>query len=706
VRITGTLFMVDAVCIGYQRCCQSETVIRLILLGLMLAGPSWLGAQERTCRPARTALVLSGGGAKGIAHIGVLEALDRIGYRPDLIVGTSIGAIVGGLYASGYSARQIDSLTRALPLADIVRPFRVTAPDAWDDRLPLVFMIRGRNGFEFQTGVVDESRPNARLNAALLRGNLTARGDFDRLPIPFRAIATDLRTRQPVVIRDGDLARAVRASSAVPLVFPPVVRDGAVLVDGGLSANIPIAQARAAGADRVIVVDVTARLSSDLDPESPFGLAEQLIGFLFNQEEASLGPDDIYVRPAVQGYRSLDFSPETIDEILTHGRRAADTTIMRGQCLARSEPMGSAASPSVLSGWSVASGIAADGILLRRMLPLDASRKLDVERLRAGLLGLAEIESFRGAWLNPTGRGDSVHLHLEPMPVPRTVGGGGVAYDHEWGGKIWVGLFDRRLAGSTLEGSALASLGKYQQELFGSVFWHATGGWSSVAPHLTLRARSDDIRRFSADGTELPHLVARDARLTAGVELRPAPGWRVAVGGDALTWGSDSTRGNAAIGGSLRVSRAGPRGVMLTGDALVMDAFQRVRATASWPVVRRRWRVAPSARVGLGSSGLPVQLTFPLGGNDGFPGVHHGEWRGTRELMASLQAGVAVVRPLEVRLQFAAGRAWSPGLARVDGLYGARVGLGAETPAGPIEVGYGVTTSGREALYVRIGRWF
>ncbi len=681
-------------------------LIRWLVCVVALAWPWSLGAQEAACRPMRTALVLSGGGVKGIAHIGMLEALDRIGFRPDLIVGTSIGAIVGGMYASGYSARQIDSLTRTLPLADIVRPFRVTAPDAWDDRLPLVFMVRGRNGFEFQTGVVDESRPNARLNAALLRGNLIARGDFDRLPIPFRAVATDLRTRETVVIRDGDLARAVRASSAVPLVFPPVVMNGAVLVDGGLSANIPIAEARKAGADRVIVVDVTARLSTDLDPESPFGLAEQLIGFLFNQAETPLGPNDIYVRPAVQDYRSLDFSPETIAEILRHGRRAADTTMLRAQCLTRSEQTPEAAVPSVLSGWSVTSGIASDGTLLRRMLPLVAPRRLDVNHLRAGLLSLAEIESFRGAWLNPVGHGDSVYLRLEPMPVPRTVGGGGLAYDHEWGGKIWLGLFDRRLAGTTLEGSVLASLGKYQQELFGSVLWHTRGGWSSVAPHMTIRVRSDDIRDFTEDGTELPHLVTTHARVTAGVEVRFAPGWRAAVGGDVMTWGSEATRGNATLGGSARLSRTGQEGLEVTGDALVTEAFQRARATVSWPVVRRRWRVAPVVRAGLGSSDLPVQLTFPLGGNDGFPGIHHGERRGTRELMGALNLGMAVVRPLEVRLQLATGRAWSSGPQARDWLSGARIGLGAETPAGPIEVGYGFTTSRRDALYLRIGRWF
>ena len=167
-----------------------RAAVGLLLLGL--AHPA-LGQE---CRSERTALVLSGGGAKGLAHIGVLAVLDSLAIRPDLIVGTSIGAIVGAMYASGYRAREIDSLARGVAISEIVRPFRTAAPHPWDDRIPILFMVRGRHGFELQTGIVDEAQPNARLNAAMLRGNLLARGRFDRLPIPFLAVATDQLSRK------------------------------------------------------------------------------------------------------------------------------------------------------------------------------------------------------------------------------------------------------------------------------------------------------------------------------------------------------------------------------------------------------------------------------------------------------------------------------------------------------------------------------
>ncbi|HEX5962144.1 MAG TPA: patatin-like phospholipase family protein, partial [Gemmatimonadales bacterium] len=212
-------------------------------------------AAAQTCPPARTALVLSGGGAKGLAHIGVLRVLDSMGIRPDLVVGTSMGAIIGGMYASGYSGREIDSLARALPIAGLFRTYQPRAPRSLGLLQPLVVLEQGTGRFILQTATIKERQVNALVNAAMLRGNLIARGDFDSLPIRFRAVATDLGNRATVVLGSGDLAQAVRASLAIPLIFSPESLNGRLLADGGLVANVPIGVARSSGADRVIVSD-------------------------------------------------------------------------------------------------------------------------------------------------------------------------------------------------------------------------------------------------------------------------------------------------------------------------------------------------------------------------------------------------------------------------------------------------------------------
>ena len=212
---------------------------RALALGGLLSALSAAPVAGQACRPAPTARVLSGGGAKGFAHIGVIEVLDSLGIRPDLVVGTSMGAIVGALYASGYSGREIDSLTRALPLGALFRGYEPRLPESLRPLPPLAVLEEGRHRLVLETSAVREERVSALINALMLRGNLAARGDFDSLPIPFRAIATDLNTREEVVLGSGDLAQAVRASFSLPLVFRPVVLDGRTRTDGGMAENVP-----------------------------------------------------------------------------------------------------------------------------------------------------------------------------------------------------------------------------------------------------------------------------------------------------------------------------------------------------------------------------------------------------------------------------------------------------------------------------------
>src|SRR5829696_4458826 len=280
-----------------------------------LASVAWLAAvpavSAQQCSATRTALVLSGGGAKGLAHIGVLRVLDSLGIRPNLIVGTSMGAVVGALYAAGYTGRELDSLARVVPLAALFRTYQPLAPRSLGILQPLVLWEQGDRGFALQSASVVEAEANALVNAAMLRGNLLARGDFDSLLIPFRAVATDLAHREVVVLRSGDLAQAVRASAAVPLLFAPERIGGRFLADGGLSANIPVAVARAEGAERVIVVDATEHPSDSVDAYSPLLVADRLVQFLFQQPADSLGPTDVLVRPDVLGFTSLNFGRRT-----------------------------------------------------------------------------------------------------------------------------------------------------------------------------------------------------------------------------------------------------------------------------------------------------------------------------------------------------------------------------------------------------------
>ena len=216
----------------------------------------------------RLALVLSGGGARGAAHIGVIKVLEELHVKPDLIVGTSMGSIVGGLYAAGYSSDQIEGILKTVDWKQIFvdkvdrtdRSYRRKQDDA-------TFLIPLRLRFKGWKPYLPSSLLGGQRMALLLRSleiQATGADDFDDLTIPFRAVGANLVDGQAVVLEGGSLATAMRASMAIAGLFPPVEVDGLKLIDGGAAANLPIGIAQALGAERVIAVDITSPLG-DID---------------------------------------------------------------------------------------------------------------------------------------------------------------------------------------------------------------------------------------------------------------------------------------------------------------------------------------------------------------------------------------------------------------------------------------------------------
>lgn len=708
--------------------------MRLIPLfaALCLASPAV--AQAPACAAPPTVLVLSGGGAKGIAHIGVLRALDEAGVRPTMIVGTSMGAIVGALAASGYTAAELDSLTRALPLTSAFTSGEPRGPLAWGPLLPLVLWEEGEGGFALQGNAVRLAGVNGMLNAELLRGNLLARGDFDRLPIPLRVVATDLADRSIVVLRGGDLAQAVRASIAVPLVFPPERIGQQMLTDGGLSANIPIAVARQLGAARVIVSDVTEEPADTLNLESPFVVADRLLNWLFRQPADSLGPGDLRIRTDVSGFRALNFSPAALDSLLALGYAAGQDALSSWPCLdvvGGQPPRIPPPMPTRVTRVDGESGDPSATRLFRRALDLDAGRSIEPAQLRQRLWDLAEREVFREVWLGPTGGGDTLAFAPTLRRLPQRVAALGLAYDTELGGRLWAGALDRQLPVLSGEGSALLLLGRYRSDLLLAARRPTLLGQPAFSPVGTLQFGGEDLRRFDADGLELAVDDVREVVATAGVERQLSEGFRVVAAGEWRSWRDTDllTRlrnDGTAIGGRITVEKlTGDRRRLARLDLAATDVYSLAALDVRFRGAIGPFRLEHQVRVGVGED-LPAQLTFPLGGEDGFPGLHLGERRGDRELSTALTFSRRLFGPLRLRLTGAVGRstfARDPGTAgvaprdpgfhvigplfgREGWLFGARVGVGTDTPLGPVRVEYGWNDIGRQAVFLRVGRWF
>src|SRR5579871_2068237 len=245
------------------------------------------GAAQAAHRRLRVGLVLSGGGARGAAHIGVLETLDELHVPIDAIAGTSMGAVVGGLYASGMSGRQIAA---AMGSVDWQAAFRDRPPlSALDYRrkqeserylVNLPLGLQGRK-LVIPRGIIQSQKLTETLRQLTLP--VATISDFDHLPTPFRAVATNLENGAAVVLGDGDLATAMRASMAVPGVFAPVEYRGQVLVDGGIADYLPIDVVRAMHVDVLIVVDSGYTLQPRRNLVSLPGITQQMVSILLRK---------------------------------------------------------------------------------------------------------------------------------------------------------------------------------------------------------------------------------------------------------------------------------------------------------------------------------------------------------------------------------------------------------------------------------------
>jgi NTE family protein len=283
---------------------------------------------ESRSRP-RVGLVLSGGGARGAAHVGVLKVIEELRVPIDAVAGTSMGAIVGGLYASGMSAHEIE---RALTSVDWSDAFtdrtsrrELTFRRKQDDvnylvRLPLGFK---EGDFVLPKGLIQGQKLTQMLRGLTLP--VSAVSDFDKLPIPFRAVATDIETGRSVVLANGDLATVMRASMSAPGVFAPVTVDERLLVDGGLTANLPIDVARSMGVDVLIAVDVTYQLQRRDQLGTALEVSNQALAIMIRRDaerqRETLAASDLVIDPPLGNASSADFG--RVAEVIQRGEVAA-----------------------------------------------------------------------------------------------------------------------------------------------------------------------------------------------------------------------------------------------------------------------------------------------------------------------------------------------------------------------------------------------
>jgi NTE family protein len=398
-------------------------------------------------------LVLSGGGAKGFAHIGVLKVLEKAGVKIDYIGGTSVGAVIGALYASGYNAKQLDSIFRDTDFNNLITDYIPRSSKNFyekrNDEL-YAFSLPVNN---FKVGIP------LSLSKGMFNFNLINRltkhvkeiHDFNKLPIPFLCMATDIETGQQVVLDKGYLANALLASSAFPSIFAPVELDGKLLVDGGVSNNYPIDEIRKLGADIIIGVDV----QDDIKDRNSLNDATKILVQVNNLQmiekmKANKAATDIYIKPEVNQYGIISF--DAIEDIINRGENAANDQLVKIKKLAEPQENHTKEALKFVNDSLFIKYININFLpnytrsYVLGKLGFDANSKIDYSDLKGGFDNLSATQNFKSITYTIDKNENHEDLNINLVESPQTTFlKFGLHYDELFKSAFLVNLTQKKL---------------------------------------------------------------------------------------------------------------------------------------------------------------------------------------------------------------------------------------------------------------------
>lgn len=683
------------------------TIRRLLCCLLFCASPCAAASQE--------ALVLSGGGSRGLAHVGVFEGLAELGHDPDIVVGTSMGAVVGALYAAGYEPDEIRARILAIDWGEIFTPTPVVVGADRYVRYPLIGFDLDVARLRVARGVVPQWRINRALARLLFDANARARGDFDRLTRRYRAVAADLKTGDAVVLAEGDLARAARASMSVPGVFAPVVWGDHVLIDGGIVNNLPTSVARELGAQRVIAVDV-GRPPEEIHSQAPLAVLSRALDLVQENTQRDPIPPDVLVLPQLApGFgASFPIDPRPLFEI---GLEAARRDLPVTGPPADHDDRPAHLPPDSLHELLIEAPDSALAALARRIFAGVAPGRYEPAAVLAAMDRLYTTGLLEAVWPrvieNPdTGRAAPVLLVRLDAP-PALAVSAAAGYENDRGARLWAALeryssIARRpavlTAAASLDGlERFASVaGRMYPRTRPSLAW-------SLGAHIA----EHDVRVFSEDAIGNTDVLRVGG--WAGVELPHILRDRVATGAIRGEWiYEEDLRSGFSAGPFLRVTSLNPD-ILVVGVPLLLEAETRWGVISYSRVAARLSRasgigpllVAGMADLRLTSSAAPGDVVPALGDEHAVPGLQWGEERGAARAVLGADAAYpisTVFARVRIRTGAAADRLrW---LDDTRWITGAQLGMVWQNPLAGVELGFGFNTRGDRRFDVGIGRHF
>ena len=704
----------------------------------------------------RVGLVLSGGAARGLAHVGVLKALEEQGIVIDAIAGTSMGAVVGGLYAAGYRIEELEKLATELnwqqalsdapPREDI--PFRRKQDDR-DFLVKQKLSFRDDGSLGLPLGVLQGQ------NLALLLEKLFARAgaveDFDQLPIPFRAVAADISTGETVVFSQGHLALAVRASMSIPAVLTPVEVDGQLLVDGGISNNIPVDIARQMGVDRLIVVDIGSPLASTESLHTVFDILNQSVALLTRRNSeaqlATLQEQDILVQPPLSGFGITDFA--RAQEMMDAGYRATHALQWRFAGLAQPLPEQKKIASNtkklkkapLITSVQVTNTSKVGDEVIRYYIRQPLNEPLDIEKLQKDMGTLYGLEYF-----------DRVEYRLQPekggnaLVINATDKGTGTDYlrlglnlsDDLRGDSVFNIGASFRMNGINRLGAEWLSrvqLGD-NQELYTEFYQPLDiGSRYFVSPWLHAEVRNikfvednDPIAEYRLQrvryGFNLGRQIATNAELRFGLGSgwgnadvrigdRDLPDFSFKEGYYKLEYAFDSLDNVnfPSRGEELRMS-AWKHATELGSDERYRQWLVEINKPFNWGA--NTWILGGRYARTLDANEV-VTSSYQIGGAQRLSGYRENALAGQNVSIGRLiyyrqltpVKNFSLGLPVYAGMSLERGRVWNQANELDSGYISAMsVFIAVDTPLGPLNFSYGVNDNSKSALYLNLGRSF